>query len=315
MGGDAFDKNKNLIVGRIPKAEYDSLIDLMKQKLAILGILPRITMNSIDKQTFGDIDMIINTNNHQAILNLLQPDETQRKKSDIHHILFNGRQVDIHFVSNDLLLEYNFIINSFSIVTVILGKMLYPHNMKLTKTGLYYAFKVGDKKFDLFLTNDINVIFHWLSKHDDPLTCHEFIDLQHRETINVSLFCARSRFYSSNIFNRLGDDDNEKLRFMIEYSKSTETEKIQKMKALDVLPFFNKMEEYQTIVLEETIKMDKLLRFSERFNGTIIGQLTGFKGKELGDYMKRFPYKTDEFMDIILSLDRDTVNEYILNYT
>lgn len=61
--------------------------------------------------------------------------------------------------------------------------------------------------------------------------------------------------------------------------------------------------------------MDKLLRFLGRFNGTIIGQLTGFKGKQLGDYMKRFPYKTDEFMDIILSLERDTVNEYILNYT
>ena len=323
MGGDAFGGNSNLKPSRIPKAEYESSVQLMNHTLvSIIDITNiRITMNSIDKPDFGDIDVIILSTDIQEILNILQPDESQRKKSDIYHILFHGRQVDIHFVPTYSLLEYNFIINSFSIVTVIFGKMLYPHNMKLTKTGLYYSFKVGDKKFDLHLTDDIHLIFRWLSNPDNALTVGEFIGLQYRETELVSFFCARSRFYSSNIFNRLDDVDSkelpkqkEKLKYIIEYSKRNDTEKLPKMEASDILPFFNKMEEYELIVLEETTKMKKLKLFSERFNGTIIGQLTGFKGKELGDCMKRFPYKTDEFMDIVLSLDVNAVNDYIKTY-
>ena len=197
MGGKQFIGYPEFIEGRMSLETYLHIISLLYSILGTIIDIENIknTLNSRDKESFGDIDLIIYaTDNHMEILNILQPDLKLRKKTDGYHILFHGRQVDIKFVNSPELLNYNFIIDSFSIVSTILGKILFPHNMKLND-GLYYTLKIGNKNIDIFLTSDVRIIFEFLSNNENPLNCEEYLDLENRNTVEVIHFLVRSRFF------------------------------------------------------------------------------------------------------------------------
>ena len=322
MGGKQFIKYPEFIQGRISLEDYLHIISLLRDILGTIMDIENVktTLNSRDKESFGDVDLIIYaTDRHMEILNLLQPDVKLRKKTDSYHILFHGRQVDIKFVNSPELLIYNYIIDSFSVVSGIIGKMLSPHNMKLNN-GLYYTFRIGEKNFDILLTRDIRMIFDFLSNNENPLNCEEYLDLENRNTIEVIHFLTRSRFFSSSIFTKLDSSKKENERFLniIEYSKVNINERIEKIDVVEIFTYFNKLEEYQEKFKIETEKFEKMKLFSERFNGNIIMSLTGFSGKKLGEYKSKFPSDGDigylQFMDHVLSLNKEDVNDYILNY-
>ena len=322
MGGKQFIGYPEFIEGRMSLETYLHIISLLYGLLGTIMDIENVktTLNSRDKESFGDVDLIIYaTDKHMEILNILQPDLKLRKKTDSYHILFHGRQVDIKFVDSPELLIYNYMIDSFSVVSVIIGKMLSPHNMKLNN-GLYYTLRIGDKNIDILLTLDIRMIFDFLSNHENPLNCEEYLDLENRDSNTLTRFLTRSRFFSSSIFSKLDVSKkiNERLLNIIEYSKVNINERIEKMDVVEIFTYFNKLEEYREIFRIETEKFEKKKLFSKIFNGNIIMSLTGLSGKKLGDYMSKFPSENDmgylQFVDHVLSLKKEDVNDFILNY-
>jgi hypothetical protein len=338
MGGGYYKQHLDFIPGKMSKEEYRALY------MRILSLLTNIvspencrhTLSSDFKSEHSDSDLVIlapccEINN---IINALQPDETKRGKSDIYHILLDGRQVDITFVSSVELLNYNIFFKSYSSVSIILGKMIKRQNLKLTGNGLELGRITESKKKpirDFFLTNDVETILSWLSAPENPLTYAEFVDLQQREEHCVADFLARSRFFSSSIFKNLNEGilnkekikENTRMEHMINYSKLHETVCHIQVTEVDIVTFFNKSEEYQEITSIEKKVFIEVDKFKKKFNGnivqTIIPELD--TNEKLGKYMKKFPKDPNEFnytldfVNAIFSLSEgDELNNFIKSY-
>ena len=351
MGGKFFIKNpkcKGIVIEtRMTPEEYNALCRLIMDTLAIVLVEIfnplnfKFSLSSVYKQDYGDIDLVAYVTDERlinVIINALQPDENLRGKSDSHHLLISGRQVDIKFVNSYELLHSTIFFTAYSSVSTILGKMIIRLDQELgitnnaivlNENGLFITTAIENKKKRYFLlTNNVDIILHWLSRENDRLTYDEFLQLQHMPEESVAEFLARTRFFSSDIFKDLVVSKNNpketihRIRHMITYSQSNpgiiSNEKITRE---ELLRFFNKTQEYIQDEADYNEFLLKEEKFKNRFNGDRLKLF--FPEKSFKEIMIKFKdlkvnnefgYSMD-FVDEILSLSEgEELDNFIKSY-
>ena len=344
MGGNAI-MQKGFNSVRANREVYFSIKNRIEEILKgeIYIVPPELT----DKYTFGDIDVIVQYNTPEDIKNIynkfmniaeidgysknktiyslayrvnpkclkyLKNPQSNIKEHKEHKEYF---QVDLIFVKER---DFNStaIYSSFGDMFNLLGRISKRIGAKLSCKGFEYIVRVNGKVVgEVILTNDFRKIFEVLG-----LDYEYFMNgLGNGTQKDVFDFVISSRYFSKDLFSsehsREGTATNKTkgrpgIKAFLDYlghldtadikdTKDTKDTKQNKDKVLDFFP--EKLEEIQRLkdlaILKEKV--------SKKFNGKIVQEILGLKGKELGEFMKKFK-KTYTLHEII---DMENIEEVI----
>lgn len=321
MGGNLFK------LGRKTREEYLAIENKVRTYLdnTIGKENYRIPRYYDSKETFGDLDIIINNEFQRTDFPLkfsTDLNSTQTKKAGV--VVSNcidDFQVDIFFRNISLIdgmskfMDYN--IGNF------IGKIFKRFDLKYGETGLYYVYrrensdhykseyKISTNMFDIlgFLGLDYE---QWVKGFKTPEESYNWlIKTQYFSTYTYFKPTAnnKKRIEFENFMNWLKDNNITKDWNSTSLSDEDKTGMINN--------YFINVNIFDFVTKEQ--KKERFMKIvQEKFNGKIVMDLSGFQGKSLGLFIKLFreyiEVKFDgEFTKIIYSLSKDTINNEITN--
>lgn len=304
MGGNAF---KNL--KRISKDEYHDLFIEVKDKLekSIFIKEPSIhlTRSVKSKESFGDMDLIVDSSNLKYYYINELADEFNLSNDDI---IKNGNVVSFkykNFQIDLILTPYNNLQTSIDYfswndLSNLMGRVTHKHGIKFGHDGTWLTlrddtFHIGDilitKKtsdlcnymgwnFDEWVNgfNTIEDAFNWLVK---------------TPYFNKEIFSFENR----NSESARRDKKRPNYRYFIEWAETQQNLPCYKYESMSGKygyvsqePFYSMIcEKFPHVKLQYEMYMldyNKKLKFKEKFNGDIVSGITGLQYKELGGFMK-----------------------------
>lgn len=319
--------------GRIPANKYYDLVAKLETEYLFpkFGKFYNIPASIKDKKDFGDVDINISrsiiTPNwgvyRESIVKDLNLNKGSYKfVSNVLSVLYDNFQVDFfarqakHFES-----AYNF--QSYNCLGNLIGKTVKRLEMKFSEEGLFFVYrrdngKDNHYKSQLLLSRDMNKIcdflgldyahwvegftyqemFYWFTKNKffvvDPFL--KISDTDRFTMQEFKNFCLRNDLKTKNSIALLHYDE-----------KITELNiLLQKFFNINLLEFINKEKEKE--------RENKIIK--EKFNGKIIINATGLRGKPLGQFISCFKNQFEnesEFKKFIIDSDVDTVYKKIVS--
>jgi hypothetical protein len=311
MGGNAL---KNTVVRRMEKDEFDRISGELVAKLrrAFPLIMAEIVKAYEDKTDFGDIDVVISREGvpgpdlyealktfafkdcyateafHQKNSNCVSfdwrdsPDQTE---PGVQVDLITCRSAD--FNSTTKYLAFNDLGN-------LIGRIAHKQDLSFGDLGLLYHYRVGNYLFrTIVVTKDFDVALRYLGY--DPARYHQgFKALE-----DVFEYAASSPYFNPDIF--LLENRNHKSRTR-DRKRKTYTAFLRwcaDRPGLTRYSFPENKDEWLprlcTVFPHMAYELDRARRDLElrtklhaRFNGTLVGNLTGLSGKKLGEFMQAF---------------------------
>ena len=308
MGGNIW-KDQSI---RLNKNEYFECCYQVQEFLtSVLGVDQQdifVIQAVKDKESFGDMDIVIRKNNYNILdiqTKIQEQNLNTSKNCDILSFLnTNNFQIDLIFVDRNV---FNYACNYFSWQDLgnLLGRLIKQYGFKHGWNGLYYVQRNGDHVVQEHLLSTryldiINILgldrykflcgfnsyedmFDWLVK--SPLFISSIFKYENLNHTN------RVRDRKRKVYNLFLDyidklDDSIKNK---EFIKLTEEEKRSFV--------FSKFPKLKT----EVEKIDEEIKFHNevktKFNGKLVMELTNLKSVELGNFIKYFKsYYTDEWI-------------------
>ena len=336
MGGKAL-KEINTI--RLDKKDY------LLHKKKISSILASISDNfhfievpSLkEKEDFGDMDILYYSDNGEGFNK-----ETLYQlfnKDDNGQVIKNGNVISVSYlIKEDTYFQLDFIyvdkkdlnFNLFYLgyndVGNLLGRLAFSLGLKLKNNGLFYRFADPENpsKFyaDILITNDVKeALFALGYNEEDYLSVKN--GFYNREDI-YNLIIESNYF---NIDYYLFENQNSKHRkrdkkrdTYFEFLSYLDLNKDKiKSKIIDKTLVFNKLKKDFPLLdknYEEKIKeLKEQSIFKEKFNGKIVESITGYKGKELGEFIQAYKIKFGDnnvFKDFIINNDKYDIEKSII---
>lgn len=338
MGGNAL---KHVGVERKLKADYDVVMTDVMTKLAELFPASRcgVPLSYSDKESFGDGDVLLESNWLPAdwkekIKEVFQPTDTV-SNGGVFSFDYQKMQIDIitspkeDFAINLTYLSYNDLGN-------LMGRVAHKMGFKYGHDGLTKVMRDGSEKVgEVPLSKNAKEIFHFLG-YDYNRFCMGFQKLEH-----IFEFAASSPYFSRTIYQLENRNNVSRVRdakrptytaflkwleeksWLDKYhwspyvgdNVSTERDAERTYWNETAFKFFPHFKtEYDYRWSQHLLN----LRAKLKWNGEIVSNLTGLKGKELGAFMKfckdnppGHPVATLSFNQLMDTLS----NEQIAGYT
>ena len=294
MGGKLFNTQ------RMTRDQYFDLIEKFTRFFGELGREIRIPESFKDKDTFGDLDVLIKGDEMKKeeisqIFNV--PFQKIHKNSNVISIVFQESfQVDLcFFQESEFYSAYEYMRHGDS--SMLIGRMFHKLGFKYGHKGLLYPLKLND----CFHLKEIEV-----SK--DVKKILEFIDLDYSKWIegfqnqeDLFHWISASNYFNENFYkledlNSVNRTRNKKRPVYMAFIEWCQNNK----KNTSYYPSNNKAEYlWQSVLFFDKIEIldivkDSLNSFKEVqnsrkiFNGNMVREWTGLSGKELGDVLKKF---------------------------
>lgn len=304
---------------RVARDEYFVLVKEIKEKLFSIGESKFSDIPAYrSKPDFGDIDILIcsdRPNRREWIQELFQPMEIYHN-SDCFSFDYKNVQIDFIFAKPENY-ETSLKYFQFNDLSNIMGRVYH-------KQGLRY----GHDGLTLVVRDDTQVVGEiLLSKNNDEiLTFGGYDPVRYNKGFDTKLeifeFAASTPYYNYEIFDL--DNRNYRARtrdrkrptyteFLVwaqENATATGYEWNSNKAAYlpRILHTFNKIDEFTDLLKDHS----KKIKTKEMFNGNIVSDLTGLKGKELGAFMAQFKkiFKQDD----ILKMTHGMIAEEILTF-
>lgn len=312
MGGNAL---KKVETRRYTRQEYfkawDRLIGLLTMEFPDNKFY--LIRAYADKQTFGDMDVLhnIKTNNlAQRFKHLLDASEMYVNGSVIS-LNLDDFQIDMIYSCDE---EFDYASNYFDFNDLgnLRGRICHKFGLKHGHNGLF-----------LPIREDTNMIHELLLTHDHNKTL-EFIGLQSRDDFksleDIFEHVASSPYFNSDIYlfdnlnavSRIRDKKRETYNKFLEWNRNNPrtnyTFDKDKSVYLDkILDFFGVREQYDSIMLDH----QKKKAAKEKFNGTIVSDVTGLENKELGLFMVYIKNNCDVSIDKVLEMSDNQIHSMI----
>lgn len=226
---------------------------------------------------------------------------------------------------------------SYNDVGNILGRFFHKFGLKYGHQGLMYPLRDerGIRK-EILVSNDQTKILEFLGLNPEKWN-NGFTTLE-----DIFEWVATGRYFDPTIFNELSAINEKRDRKRKTFSKFLDW--LEKTKPKPNYSFFNKNEldvvkecfpnrnlekELNTIevwrlddffgsdiakqVKEFDVKMEREKKIKEKFNGEIVMEITGLKGKDVGAFMNKFKEHDYDgsFDDYILDTDPELIKQYI----
>ncbi len=292
MGGNAITNAK-----RIMKSEYEELCSFFSEQLTRNNIKFHIIQAYEMKDSFGDMDILVEKNQifnlQQVIISLFDFKEVI-KNGDVISCNFNDFQIDFIFESKE---DFDFCKGYFSFNDLgnLIGRIAHSLGFKFGHNGVWYCLRDGTHLFgEICLTKDFKTALEffgfsyerYLQGFTNLTDIFEYV--VNSPYFNRDLYPLEHRNHYARMRDRKRKTYNEFLKYCdalpwdidyIRYGKE-----IYLQRAMSVFPDFK--ERYavlQNVYIEIQLAKTK-------FNGELVREWTGLKGKDLGkfiSYMKK----------------------------
>lgn len=292
MGGNAIEGAK-----RIPKEEYVQLCHELQE------LFPELKMKPVkayrQKPDFGDIDIVVETSPYlnipELVLNRLGPDLTHYHNNMFFSFEYKGVQVDFISMSPDIFipaLSYF----AWNDLGNFIGRTARSINFKYGHEGLMYELRLGDHyKKAITVSTDVPTILEFLGY--DSKVWEVGFDTEEE----IFAYAASSTIFNALYFDLDEQGHNDRVRNrkrkmyqkMLQYIEDKGIEPRPKLTEEERKESYDRAREvfgdyFHNIVVSETAKYEKGLKFKEVYNGDIVASITNLKGKELGAFMNSF---------------------------
>lgn len=304
MGGNAIKAAQ-----RVDKATFDQYWSELR------ALFPELTMERTksfhDKVDFGDIDIVVKTqpglNINALVKERVNPAEDYNN-GPFYSFLYKTAQVDFIYHNEkdyEIALHYY----SYNDVCNFIGRVARSLNFKFGHDGLFYEEHLDDHyKLSVFVSNDIQDILEFLG-YDYFRWVEGFATIE-----EILEYGASSPYFNSLYFDLAEQNNVDRVRNKKRKMYQNMLEYIEKHN-LQPKPKLNADERYQqalraehyfgnnflTEVEQKKTEYCKHLQFKTLFNGDIVKEITGYEGKELGNFIQNLKTKYPNLQDIVLA--------------
>lgn len=336
MGGNVFKEKTR----RYNRDEYLTL------ELEVMGILSESIftnyVNSINllshlrpimayatKPSFGDMDILVNSeyllpNYIDIIVDAFKLDETEyHKNGNVLSIVYKQFQIDL-IVTARRYFESSAEYFAFNDLGNLVGRLSKRIGIKYGHEGSIIVVKDGDHVLgEIFLTPKTSDLYKLLGL-DFSVYQNGFDTLE-----DIFKFVSSSPYFNPDIYllenrnsvSRVRDQKRKTYREFLEYCKNTPFDTVYNYADKSERggygirePFFTKLiipefphvlEKYNDIVKQH----QRTSLFKEKFNGTVVGDLTGLQAVDLGNFMKYAKGRLNQ--DFVINSSTEEVNVVI----
>ena len=318
MGGRAL---KNTTTRRYEKEEFVNLSERLLEHLRKDFHKAVVPLYYRNKETFGDIDILVSLGFNDAEFDMRGYIETNFKPNEIFHngtcwsFDFEEIQIDIitcnpeHFDSNFMYLSYNDLGN-------FIGRIAHGFGLKYGQEGLWYEHTFKNKNIGkVLVSKDYSKIFSFLGLSFERWE-KGFDNLE-----DIFTYIAESPYFNWEMFqmdqlNKINRDRNKKrasYTSFLEWMEENVADDNHAYKfAEDKTSYFIKIDDSfpEANIVTEVRRLEylecKKLYIQSKFNGGDVMRRYGFEGKELGD-------KLNNFKSYIIYKYDCNYEEYIIN--
>lgn len=321
MGGNAL---KEVLTRRYQRDEYLALerevcVKLRRHFTKKVAISPIVAYST--KESFGDMDILILSDDlpndwHLAVADLLMSKQVVKNGNVCS---FEHREFQIDVIATPLA-EFNTSRHYFAYNDMgnFLGRIAASMGLKLGHDGLSYNWRVETYNFrTVLVSTDWDQILTVLG-YDPAVYRAGFQTLE-----SIFEFVVSGTFFNPEIYllhnrNNASRVRDAKRKSYTEFLAYNETHKNmlfhypRKDDKAEWLPhLFNTLpgfrETYETVQAE----WDQAICFKAAFNGDVVAEITGVRGKELGAFMKWIKDATEDLQSKVLAMNPTVVPAWI----
>jgi hypothetical protein len=320
MGGNAL---KNVAIRRYKRDEYLVLEREVLDKLTALfnprAIAPIEAYAT--KESFGDMDILILSDDlpndwHLAVADVLMSKQVEKNGNVCS---FEHREFQIDVIATPLA-EFNTSRHYFAFNDLgnLLGRIAHSMGLKLGHDGLSYNWRVETYQFrNVVVSTDWDQILAVLGYNPEVYRAG-FQTLE-----SIFEFVVSGTFFNPEIYllhnrnnaSRVRDAKRKSYTEFLAYNEKHKDMLFhypRKEHKADWLPYLfttipGFRETYETVQAE----WDDAIRFKALFNGDVVTQATGLKGKELGAFMKWIKDNTEGLQAHVLAMNPQVIPAWI----
>lgn len=310
MGGKAL----SVIVPRISKSSYEDVCDMVLSKLKDYPIRHKVLPTYFQKADFGDLDIVFEAEgfDYTEVAKLLDATEVVHNNTvtSVGVSIKEGTfQVDLITVPKS---SFDFAVSyfSFSDLGNLLGRVAHKLGFKFGHNGLMYVIRDPAKPTqvikEITITNSFKDALEFCGYSFEAYAEGRLGGFQTLK--DIFEYVIDTPYFNKEIF--LLDNRNAKARMRdakrktymdflkyiedkeftaFDYSSKEELRATSLAKALDTFPEFKKAH------FDAIEKYNKSEEVAKKFNGTIVAEITGLSGKELGTFIQAFKHSFDNF--------------------
>jgi len=323
MGGNALKDTDTTRLNRDEYFKYSlEICHILKNKLGIknFSIIPAYT----EKESFGDVDILVakeemESHSQEDILSAFNSKDSHFN-GDVWSLEYKNFQVDLINTPIDEM-EIAFVYFSWNDLGNLMGKVAHKFGLKYGHKGLFY--RASNRPYmvnDIFITKDLKEVFELLG-NDYMRFVRGFNSLD-----DIFEYTTSSTFFNPDLFPQDGMNYAERDRIS---KRPTYREFLLwiKGKGFQKYQFEEDKDKYLPMIMEkfpnfevEYTRLQKLaeerIAVKKKFNGNIVGRVSGLKGKPLGDLLRAIKERFEsesEFNSFILdeSHDMNFIESYI----
>lgn len=316
MGGKAF----GFEAKRMDKWEYEDTLALNLARIDSSQVFPSMGKGVISystKETFGDIDILVPSESFSFDKfwdkHKFRYKDYKRNGGVISLLDKQDRQIDIITTPlNIYWIHFNYL--AYNDMGNFIGRIAKSLNLKYGHDGLSLIVRYkGDstRKIGVILVStDVQFIYNLLNIPYRPYKSYDtmeqiYSDIMSSKYYHKDSFLLENQSHHARVRDRKRKSYHGMLNYLKENDTSTEPRRNYSIEeTLNMLPSF---------VTEEYIKItsdyDKKMYEKTLFNGNIVSDVTGLKGKELGVFMASIKDKVDIYGNV-----REQIIELFTDY-
>lgn len=302
-GGHAL---KNTFTGRKTTAEF---FDIERRLLPVLHELFDTELYVLKfyhtKMDHGDMDILLKVDNsfynkriniRNAIKERLNPNEIIVNDGTVTFD-FEEFQIDLSPIAESVWETTKFWMD-YDPSSNLLGKQFHKFGLKYGPDSLRYPYRGGSGRVikDIIITKNIDEIYNFLGlsterKYKGFDTLEEIYDwVISNKYFNPELFLLNNLTHSDRVRNRKRPTFNKFLEYIKDLSYKSEDYNFEKNKTryLDLIDSSFPNANFLKQIKELELKDKSIQTISAKFNGKLVMNWTGLKGKELGDILLEY---------------------------
>jgi len=332
MGGNVFQGLK-----RYSKEEYNEIMNVILTHLKEEEFYKeedfKIIPSFREKETFGDMDILIDSSKREEYLSFFKKLFIPHEISNNNHVVSlkvnEDFQLDLIFTNTEDM-ETSLHYFSFSDISNLIGRVFHKTGFKFSHRGLIFIVRVGNYVFqEIIVSKDWKKILEFLD-YDYEVYSKGFDNLE-----DIFKFVASSPFFSPDIYllhnrchtSRVRDRKRKVYNEFLSWCKEKESilnhyhwesfderggyKEVEEWKEKAFLSFPGFKESYDNA--KEKLFISRKVK--EKFYGQKVSDITGLKGKELGNFisiLKSGFHTIENFNTFILSLSEEELREWLM---
>lgn len=314
MGGTALGEQ----LSRLSRERYFEIVTALKIKLLDFFDVVEIPTCLETKSSFGDVDFIVS--GHRKVLDVVNDLGSKKavRNGNVSSFEYEGHQIDLISTDKERLALTRFYY-SFGDMGMIIGMMCRVIGLKFGFKGLSLMHETRRIK----LSDDLSKILDFL--------CFDktYVKKNFKKETDIFEFITSSKYFRASMFRRdrnahdpltkkanFNSDTKNRLekrdmfRRFVEFCESLKDADRVDLAVVrqEALTFFNKQRDFDDLVREEANRVI----IKQKFNGTVVSDITGLCNAELGRFMTLFKkYIPPETM---LNMDAHEIQQQIKSY-